>query len=118
MFTASTLAGWTDIMETSTDIVGIDQHPSEYANAPAAIYWVLFVFLNAFFITNLFVGVLVDYIAQVCLQTFYHSMLLFLFARVLLRVVTLPIVDESSRFATRSAMAPHCRRRSSRSGRT
>ena len=64
MFTASTLAGWTDIMEASTDIVGIDQHPSEYANAPAAVYWVLFVFLNAFFITNLFVGVLVDYIAQ------------------------------------------------------
>jgi hypothetical protein len=64
MFTASTLAGWTDIMEISIDSVGIDQQPQEMATPLAAVYWVMFVFLNAFFITNLFVGVLVDYIAQ------------------------------------------------------
>jgi hypothetical protein len=64
MFTASTLAGWTDIMEISIDSVGIEQQPQEMASPLAAVYWVLFVFLNAFFITNLFVGVLVDYIAQ------------------------------------------------------
>jgi hypothetical protein len=64
MFTAATLAGWTDIMEASLDISGIDMQPVEMATPFAAIYWVLFVFLLAFFITNLFVGVLVDFIAQ------------------------------------------------------
>lgn len=64
MFTAATLAGWTDIMEASMDANGIDQQPVGMAAPAAAVYWVLFVFLNAFFITNLFVGVLVDYIAQ------------------------------------------------------
>ena len=64
MFTAATLAGWTDIMEASMDANSWDQQPETNAAAAAAIYWVLFVFLNAFFITNLFVGVLVDYIAQ------------------------------------------------------
>jgi hypothetical protein len=64
MFTAATLAGWTDIMEAAIDANGIDQQPVAMAAPAAAVYWVLFVFLNAFFITNLFVGVLVDYIAQ------------------------------------------------------
>ena len=64
MFTAATLAGWTDIMEAAMDANGYDQQPVANVNPAAAVYWVLFVFLNAFFITNLFVGVLVDYIAQ------------------------------------------------------
>eukprot|EP01050_Picozoa_sp_SAG11_P005114 SAG11_NODE_347_length_10420_cov_5.267997_2_plen_2091_part_00 len=64
MFTGATLAGWTDIMEASLDTTGIDQHPIEMASPLAAVYWVFFVFLLAFFITNLFVGVLVDFIAQ------------------------------------------------------
>ena len=64
MFTAATLAGWTDIMEATLDTAGIDMQPQEMASPIAAVYWVLFVFLLAFFITNLFVGVLVDFIAQ------------------------------------------------------
>ena len=64
MFTASTLAGWTDLMECSLDVSGFDKQPVAY-NAPYfAVYWVLFVFLLAFFITNLFLGVLIDFIAE------------------------------------------------------
>jgi hypothetical protein len=64
MFTASTLAGWTDIMEISIDATGIDKEPVTNASPLAAVYWVLFVFILAFFVTNLFLGVLIDFIGQ------------------------------------------------------
>ena len=64
MFTASTLAGWTDLMEMSMDVTGFDKQPVTNASAYFAVYWVLFVFLLAFFITNLFLGVLIDFIAM------------------------------------------------------
>ena len=64
MFTASTLAGWTDLMEMSMDVTDFDKQPVTNASAYFAVYWVLFVFLLAFFITNLFLGVLIDFIAQ------------------------------------------------------
>ena len=61
LFTASTLAGWTDIMECSLDATVIDQAPQELANPGAVIYWLVFVFLMGFTFTNLFVGVLINY---------------------------------------------------------
>ena len=64
MFTASTLAGWTDLMEMSMDVTDFDKQPVTNASAYFAVYWVLFVFLLAFFITNLFLGVLIDFIAE------------------------------------------------------
>lgn len=62
LFTAATLAGWTDVMEASLDATYIDQHPQTLANPFAAVYWITFVFVCSFFFTNLFIGVLVDFI--------------------------------------------------------
>ena len=61
LFTASTLAGWTDIMEASLDVTHFYQQPQAFANPVAVVYWVLFVFMMGVFFTNLFVGVLVDH---------------------------------------------------------
>jgi hypothetical protein len=61
LFTASTLAGWTDIMEACLDATAIDQQPQEFASPFAVIYWLVFVFLMGFCFTNLFVGVLINY---------------------------------------------------------
>ena len=64
LFTASTLAGWTDIMERAMDMGGFNRQPV-YFNAPwVVVYFMFFVFCMAFFITNLFIGVLIDFIGQ------------------------------------------------------
>ena len=62
LFTCSTLAGWTDIMERGLDMVGVDRQPVYFNSWYFAIYFISFVFVMAFFITNLFIGVLIDFI--------------------------------------------------------
>ena len=64
LFTASTLAGWTDIAERSMDMTGFNMQPVYFNSGWAVVYWIMFVFILAFFITNLFIGVLIDYIGQ------------------------------------------------------
>jgi hypothetical protein len=64
LMTASTLAGWTDIMEIAMDARGIDQQPIPFANPFAAIFFVAYVIVLAFFVTNIFIGVLIDFISH------------------------------------------------------
>jgi hypothetical protein len=52
---------FTDIMEATLDTTVIDQAPQEFANPWAVIYWLVFVFLMGISFTNLFVGVLINY---------------------------------------------------------
>jgi hypothetical protein len=64
LFTASTLAGWTDLMESSMDVSNLYQQPQPFESAVYCVYWIFFIFLLGFFFINLFVGVLVDFIAR------------------------------------------------------
>ena len=64
LFTASTLAGWTDIMEIAMDIVGFDMQPIPFQSSFFSVYFVFYVFIMSFFVTNLFVGVLIDFIGH------------------------------------------------------
>eukprot|EP01052_Picozoa_sp_SAG31_P010413 SAG31_NODE_570_length_14016_cov_10.573543_4_plen_2093_part_00 len=63
LFTASTLAGWTDIMEAGIDQAGIGYQPQPFNHWMMAIYFMIYVMVMAFFVTNLFVGVLIDFIS-------------------------------------------------------
>lgn len=62
LFTASTLAGWTDIMEAAMDQTGIGSQPLPFNKFGFVIYFMAYVLVMAFFVTNLFVGVLIDFI--------------------------------------------------------
>lgn len=64
LFTASTLAGWTDIMEIGLDTRGIDMQPRPFATPVVVVYFLFYVLIMAFFTTNLFVGVLIDFIGH------------------------------------------------------
>ena len=66
LFTASTLAGWTDIMEAGMDATGIGMQPVPFSGAwvGKCIYFLMYVMIMAFFITNLFIGVLIDFIGN------------------------------------------------------
>lgn len=62
LFTASTLAGWTDIMEAAIDQTGIGLQPSSFSRPGFLLYFLMYVLVMAFFVTNLFIGVLIDFI--------------------------------------------------------
>eukprot|EP01051_Picozoa_sp_SAG22_P013108 SAG22_NODE_1433_length_4435_cov_6.497463_1_plen_1296_part_00 len=64
LFTASTLAGWTDIMEAGIDSGTIDQQPDVFRSNWAIAYFLSYVLIMAFFVTNLFIGVLIDFIGH------------------------------------------------------
>jgi hypothetical protein len=64
LFTASTLAGWTDIMEIGLDTRGIDMQPKPFASPIYVLYFLAYILLMAFFVTNLFIGVLIDFIGH------------------------------------------------------
>ena len=63
LFTLSTLAGWTDIMEAGVDKAGIGMQPLPFNSPGFTIYFLLYVMIMAFFVTNLFIGVLIDFIS-------------------------------------------------------
>jgi hypothetical protein len=66
LFTASTLAGWTDIMEIGMDSTGIGMQPVPFSGAwvGKCIYFLMYIMIMAFFVTNLFIGVLIDFIGN------------------------------------------------------
>ena len=64
LFTASTLAGWTDIMEIAVDMRGIDMQPMPFSSISSVFYFLMYVLVMAFFVTNLFIGVLIDFIGH------------------------------------------------------
>lgn len=59
LFLVGTLSGWSDAMYQGMDMVGPDLQPVREAHPYAALYFVTFVFVSAFFLSNLFVGVLI-----------------------------------------------------------
>ena len=63
LFTASTLAGWTDIMEAAIDQTGIGLQPASFSQPGFLVYFLMYVLIMAFFVTNLFIGVLIDFIS-------------------------------------------------------
>ena len=66
LFTASTLAGWTDIMEVAVDSRGIGLQPIPFSGAWGwkTAYFLAYVIIMAFFVTQLFIGVLIDFIGN------------------------------------------------------
>eukprot|EP01048_Picozoa_sp_COSAG05_P025985 COSAG05_NODE_6872_length_889_cov_2.424051_1_plen_260_part_10 len=66
LFSASTLAGWTDIMEIGLDTNGIGYQPVPFSKLWEfkVIYFLIYVVVMSFFVTNLFVGVLIDFIGH------------------------------------------------------
>jgi hypothetical protein len=64
LFTASTLAGWTDIMEIGLDSGEIGEQPLAFRKFYMVGYFLMYVLIMAFFVTNLFIGVLIDFIGH------------------------------------------------------
>ena len=62
LFSVSTLAGWTDIMEVGVDSTGIGNQPVAVTTQTVTIYFIVYILVMSFFVTNLFIGVLIDFI--------------------------------------------------------
>eukprot|EP00746_Dinoflagellata_sp_MGD_P139225 gnl/MRDRNA2_/MRDRNA2_72717_c0_seq1.p1 gnl/MRDRNA2_/MRDRNA2_72717_c0~~gnl/MRDRNA2_/MRDRNA2_72717_c0_seq1.p1 ORF type:complete len:2181 (-),score=416.18 gnl/MRDRNA2_/MRDRNA2_72717_c0_seq1:20-5749(-) len=60
LFQVSTTEGWTDVLFTAVDGSGINQQPIPNSNLGAVLYFLLAMIVLFFFITNLFVGVILD----------------------------------------------------------
>eukprot|EP00736_Rhodelphis_marinus_P012787 Rmarinus@m.2580 len=60
LFEVSTLEGWVDIMWVAVDTTEIDHHPVENNNRVYIMFFILFIIVGAFFLLNLFVGVVID----------------------------------------------------------
>lgn len=59
LFELSTLEMWPDIMYKAVDAVGPEKGPRENYNPNAALFFVVFIFIAAFFIMNLYVGAII-----------------------------------------------------------
>jgi hypothetical protein len=59
LFICSTSEGWVDVMNSGIDAVGIGEVPLREAQPIASLYFVLFMVAGNFFLSQLFVGVLV-----------------------------------------------------------
>eukprot|EP00941_MAST-03F_sp_MAST-3F-sp1_P000668 g668.t1 len=57
LFELSTTEGWTDVMLAGVDNRGIDMQPVENTGESNIIFFVAFIIVGAFFIVNVFVGV-------------------------------------------------------------
>ncbi|KAF8793170.1 Voltage-dependent T-type calcium channel subunit like protein [Argiope bruennichi] len=60
LFVLSSKDGWVNIMYTGLDAVGVDQQPIENYNEWRLLYFISFLLLVAFFVLNMFVGVVVE----------------------------------------------------------
>lgn len=60
LFVLSSKDGWVNIMYTGIDAVGIDMQPRENYNEWRMLYFISFLLLVAFFVLNMFVGVVVE----------------------------------------------------------
>ena len=60
LFVLSSKDGWVNIMYTGLDAVGVDQQPIENFNEWRLLYFISFLLLVAFFVLNMFVGVVVE----------------------------------------------------------
>lgn len=60
LFVLSSKDGWVNIMYTGLDAVGVDMQPIENHNQWNLLYFISFLLLVAFFVLNMFVGVVVE----------------------------------------------------------
>nr|QDD67334.1 ion channel protein [Tetranychus cinnabarinus] len=60
LFVLSSKDGWVNIMYTGLDAVGVGQQPRENYNEWRLLYFISFLLLVAFFVLNMFVGVVVE----------------------------------------------------------
>ncbi|RHZ27288.1 hypothetical protein DYB37_011550, partial [Aphanomyces astaci] len=60
LFELTTMEGWTSTCLACIDAVGENMQPIENYNPIIMVYWWLYMIICAFFITNLFIGVLCD----------------------------------------------------------
>lgn len=60
LFVLSSKDGWVNIMYTGIDAVGVDMQPRENYNEWRLLYFISFLLLVAFFVLNMFVGVVVE----------------------------------------------------------
>ncbi|KAG9510109.1 Voltage-dependent T-type calcium channel subunit alpha-1I, partial [Fragariocoptes setiger] len=60
LFVLSSKDGWVNIMYTGLDAVGVDLQPIENYNEWRLLYFISFLLLVAFFVLNMFVGVVVE----------------------------------------------------------
>jgi hypothetical protein len=64
LFVSATLEGWVEIMNNCMDITDVDMAPSQNNRPGHAVFFVLFTIFGSFFISNLFIGVLVNSFQQ------------------------------------------------------
>lgn len=65
LFEMSMLERWPEVMYRGMDTFAVDEAPRRDASRWAAAYFVLWIFVGALFISNLFVGVVVDNFIQI-----------------------------------------------------
>ena len=56
----TTIVNWSQVMFSGVDTVGIDMNPIENYNQIMAIFFIFFMIFGSFFLTNLFVGVVIN----------------------------------------------------------
>ncbi|XP_057317031.1 sodium channel protein 60E-like isoform X2 [Hydractinia symbiolongicarpus] len=60
LFQTATLEGWFEAMADAQDIRGVEKQPGYQEAFESQIFFVVFIILGAFFILNLFIGVIID----------------------------------------------------------
>jgi hypothetical protein len=59
-FSISTTENWVDLMYAAVDSQGIDMQPIQNNNPGFIFFFIFFVIIGAFFVLNLFIGVIID----------------------------------------------------------
>jgi hypothetical protein len=64
LFICSTMEGWVDAMHSGMDVTSVGEAPVRNSSYGNFLYFWLFVILGSFFVTNLFIGVLVNFFKE------------------------------------------------------
>ena len=72
----ATFEGWIEIMAASVDAVGLNQQPQFEHNLYAYLFYVVFIIVGAFFILNLFIGVIIDNFSRIRKDVSYNRTIL------------------------------------------
>ncbi|PFX17439.1 Sodium channel protein type 4 subunit alpha B [Stylophora pistillata] len=60
LFQVATFEGWMELMDDAVDSKEVDEQPADESYLGAYFYFVIFIVMGAFFVLNLFVGVIID----------------------------------------------------------
>eukprot|EP01047_Picozoa_sp_COSAG01_P007944 COSAG01_NODE_306_length_19162_cov_14.196611_20_plen_1802_part_00 len=64
LFISSTTEGWVDIMYSGLDANELGKQPVQDINFASSVFFVAFILIGSLFITNLFIGVLVNFFGE------------------------------------------------------